>query len=83
MNVRPNRTSPRDADQPQLGDVADLDAVQRALLVDVKLGAAEQIEQLDPARRSSRATSNRLRCDVTSARDDGRRARSPASRSSR
>src|SRR5207253_670665 len=41
----------RDADQPELGDIADLDPVQRALLADMELATAEQIEQLDPTGR--------------------------------
>src|SRR6185312_5100441 len=39
------------ADEPELGDIADLDAVQLALLVDVDLRAAQQIEELDPPAR--------------------------------
>jgi len=42
---------PRHADQAELGDVTDLDAVERALLGDVELGTAEEVQQLDAAAR--------------------------------
>ena len=71
-----------DADQAELGDVADLDAVQRALLVDVELRAAEQIEQLDPAARDRADLEQAALRGDERAHDVGARG-SPAAASSR